>query len=89
MDKFSGQFSKNAAIVRTACHILRGDYDAPFVRDLPAGVDPCGEHGEFHTFCYNGPIFRQPVLFERGEKVYREYPVNEQQVSGFWYCDLV
>jgi uncharacterized protein (TIGR00290 family) len=64
------------------------NYDASFIKDLPAGVDPCGENGEFHTFCYNGPLFRHPVRFERGEKVYREYPVSEQQVSGFWYCDL-
>ncbi len=65
------------------------DYDESFLRDLPTGVDPCGENGEFHTFCYDGPIFRHPVPFERGEKVYREYPLSEQEVSGFWYCDLV
>ncbi len=65
------------------------DYDASFIRDLPAGVDPCGENGEFHTFCYDGPLFQHPVPFERGEKVYREYTVSEQVVSGFWYCDLV
>src|SRR5438093_7829568 len=32
-------------------------YDAAFLRDLPAHVDPCGERGEFHTFVYDGPIF--------------------------------
>lgn len=47
--------------------------DEQFLRDLPAHVDPCGENGEFHTFVYDGPLFRQPVAFERGEVVYRTY----------------
>ncbi len=45
--------------------------DAAFVRDLPVSVDPCGENGEYHSFVYDGPIFRQPVVFEIGEVVYR------------------
>ena len=45
--------------------------DEDFLRDLPAHVDPCGENGEFHTFVFDGPLFRQPVPFERGEVVYR------------------
>ena len=45
--------------------------DAGFFRDLPASVDPCGENGEYHTFVYDGPIFRRPVIFEVGETVYR------------------
>lgn len=36
-------------------------YDAQFLKDLPAGVDACGENGEFHTFVFNGPMFQQPV----------------------------
>ena len=42
-----------------------------FVADLPAHVDPCGENGEYHTFCFDGPIYSQPVAFDRGEVVYR------------------
>lgn len=38
-------------------------YDARFVADLPSGVDACGENGEFHTFVYDGPCFRQPVSY--------------------------
>jgi uncharacterized protein (TIGR00290 family) len=38
-------------------------YDAQFIQDLPAGVDACGENGEFHTFVYDGPCFRHPVEF--------------------------
>jgi uncharacterized protein (TIGR00290 family) len=54
--------------------------DQDFLADLPAGVDPCGENGEFHTFVFDGPNFRQPVGFSIGEIVCRD---------SFWFCDLV
>jgi uncharacterized protein (TIGR00290 family) len=55
-------------------------YDRELLADLPAGVDPCGENGEFHTFVYDGPIFSGPVGCETGEVVERE---------GFVFCDVV
>jgi uncharacterized protein (TIGR00290 family) len=42
------------------------DFDEAFLRDLPPGVDPCGENGEFHTFVHDGPGFARPVPFRRG-----------------------
>ncbi|HDZ86162.1 MAG TPA: ATP-binding protein, partial [Actinobacteria bacterium] len=57
------------------------DYDTDLLNDLPAGVDPCGENGEFHTFVYDGPIFKEPLGFERGEVVLRE--------KRFSFCDLL
>ncbi len=54
--------------------------DDSFFRDLPAGVDPCGENGEFHTFVFDGPIFRKPVPVRTGEIVERE---------SFIYRDLL
>lgn len=54
--------------------------DESFLRDLPPGVDPCGENGEFHTFVYEGPNFRSPVRFRVGEVVERD---------GFSFCDLL
>jgi len=54
--------------------------DTQFLHDLPEKIDPCGENGEFHTFAYAGPIFRQPIGFEVGEKVLRN--------DRFYYCDL-
>jgi uncharacterized protein (TIGR00290 family) len=54
--------------------------DESFFADLPPGVDPCGENGEFHTFVFDGPVFRTPVRFIPGEKVLRE---------GFYFCDLL
>ncbi|ASZ09974.1 diphthine--ammonia ligase [Chitinophaga pendula] len=47
--------------------------DETFLRDLPPGVDPCGENGEFHSFVFDGPLFRQPVPFQLGETVERTY----------------
>ena len=57
------------------------EYDDTLLRDLPAGVDPCGENGEFHTFVYAGPMFKTPIAFQRGEIVLRE--------GRFSYCDLL
>ena len=56
------------------------ELDRALLAELPAGVDPCGENGEFHTFVFDGPGFRSPIAFERGD-VRRE--------SSFAFCDLV
>lgn len=73
--------------------------DEDFINDLPDNVDPCGENGEFHTFCFDGPIFSKPVEFEIGETVFKAYKNPEncggsedeppKPEMGFWYCDLV
>lgn len=70
--------------------------DKDFIKHLPKGVDPCGENGEFHTFCYDGPIFKHPIDFSIGEKMYREYDTPKTKASssangktGFWFCDLI
>jgi len=54
-------------------------FDAGFLDDLPPGVDPCGERGEFHTFCCAGPMLREPVPVFAG-------PVEERE--GFAFADL-
>lgn len=46
--------------------------DHEFVEELPFGVDPCGENGEFHTFVFDGPLFRKPMKCRLGEVVFRE-----------------
>jgi uncharacterized protein (TIGR00290 family) len=65
--------------------------DSNFLNDLPTNVDPCGENGEFHSFVFDGPIFRFPLNFEKGEVVYRKYNADKinSQNTGFWYCDLL
>ncbi len=55
-----------------APEFLGREYDAAFLADLPAGVDPCGENGEFHSFVYAGPRFTRPVAFRRGRRVVRD-----------------
>ncbi len=72
--------------------------DNDFLKDLPKGVDPCGENGEFHTFVFDGPIFKTPVKFEVGEKVSRDFPApkkdedscgTSEESATFYYCDLI
>lgn len=48
------------------------DLDPALIGQLPAGVDPCGENGEFHTFAYAGPMFSYPIPIECGEHVSRD-----------------
>ena len=55
-------------------------YDDELLDALPAGIDPCGEYGEFHTFVYDGPIFKRPVTVSVGEIVIRD---------GRHYADLL
>ncbi|MDQ1097842.1 MULTISPECIES: diphthine--ammonia ligase [Chryseobacterium] len=69
--------------------------DQDFLKDLPDDVDPCGENGEFHTFTFDGPIFKNPVAFDIGETVRKTYPKpksHEDEESGeyvFWFSDLI
>lgn len=72
------------------------EIDHKFLEDLPEEVDPCGEYGEFHTFCYDGPIFKYPVKFIKGEQVFKSYKNPSSKYSndqnsqiGFWFQDLV
>jgi uncharacterized protein (TIGR00290 family) len=72
------------------------EIDRAFIKELPEGVDPCGENGEYHSFCYDGPLFKEPVGFKRGEKVFRPLELatddNGRDVpvtKGFWFCDLM
>ena len=55
-------------------------FDESLLRDLPPGVDPCGENGEFHSFAWDGPAFRHPVPVRVGEVVIRD---------GFAFADLL
>ena len=56
------------------------EFNKQFLADLPASTDPCGENGEFHTFVYDGPIFKRKILFKKGQIILRN--------KRFYYCDL-
>ena len=58
------------------------ELDTSFFDDLPPGVDPCGENGEFHTFAFDGPIFSRPVDFTLGEVVRRDSFVFRDLLPG-------
>ena len=55
-------------------------FDEALLADMPLGIDPCGERGEFHTFCYTGPMFAGPIPVKTGERVDRD---------GFCFCDVL
>ncbi len=61
-----------------------------FLDKLPENVDPCGEHGEFHTFVYNAPYFRSPIPIVKGEIVHRTYasPAGSLWDTGFYFMDV-
>ncbi len=65
------------------------------VASFPPGIDACGENGEFHTFVYDGPVFKHPISFRTGIKVLKEYTAPQDAASakvekvGFWYMDLL
>lgn len=56
-------------------------FDRQLLEDLPQGVDPCGENGKFHSFVFDGPLFRERVMLSRGEVTLRD--------GRFFYCDLL
>ena len=56
------------------------EFDEALLADLPPSADPCGENGEFHTFCYAGPMYAAPIAIRAGEKVERE---------GFQFMDIL
>ena len=55
-------------------------FDRDLLADLPPGVDPCAENGEFHTFASAGPMFARPIAVRTGEVVTRD---------GFVFCDVM
>ncbi|MGV3589647.1 MAG: diphthine--ammonia ligase [Adhaeribacter sp.] len=77
------------------------ELDASLLQDLPPQVDPAGENGEYHSFVYDGPLFKAPVNFTTGEIRMRDYApaadndsecgTNTTQAfdSRFWFCDLI
>ncbi|KQR67310.1 diphthine--ammonia ligase [Pedobacter sp. Leaf176] len=74
--------------------------DNDLINELPAEIDPCGENGEFHTFAFEGPVFKVKVVFQQGETVFRTYKkpsiegdtdnsnFGKEIETGFWYIDL-
>jgi len=84
-------------IVTTTADILDSSFigrhiDESFIADLPAGMDICGENGEYHTFCYDGDIFSYPVPYSLGEPEKRTYSFKQDDGSikeySYWFANL-
>jgi uncharacterized protein (TIGR00290 family) len=71
------------------------EIDEEFIKTLPPNIDPCGENGEYHTFCYAGPLFTKDIKFSKGEKIYKSLEIKLQDdtkptsTKGFWFCELL
>ncbi|GAB4261522.1 MAG: diphthine--ammonia ligase [Vicingaceae bacterium] len=63
------------------------DYSEAFLNQLPKDVDPCGENGEFHTFCYDGPVFSKEVVFKANGTTIKSYENNGTKYQ-FKFYDL-
>lgn len=71
--------------------------DHTFMRQLSPNVDPCGERGEFHTFVYDGPLFKKQIEMKRGEVVQQQYEFDVRAEDGtltrkkslFWFQELL
>ena len=87
-NELAREFVRSGFRARTVCidprvldrNFAGRELDESFFRDLPPNADPCGENGEFHTFVYDGPIFKRPVKCTAGEIVVRD---------SFIFCDLL
>lgn len=84
-------------IVTTTATALGSEYigrsiDRTLVESLPEGVDVCGENGEYHTFCYDGPLFTTPIAYELGEPFMQSFPVRledgTEQTFSYWFANL-
>ncbi len=62
------------------------------LNDLPEGVDPCGENGEYHTVVIDAPFFNEPIAVHKGEIVYKQYQASDQTDTawhtGFYFLDV-
>jgi uncharacterized protein (TIGR00290 family) len=72
-----------------------GLLDPDFLDTVPSSVDPCGENGEFHTFVFDGPLFREHIAIAKGEIVKKTYSYQKKESNGeikniessFWFQD--
>ncbi|MGD1846167.1 MAG: ATP-binding protein [Salibacteraceae bacterium] len=73
------------------CSFLGRELDLSFLEALPSNVDPCGENGEFHTYCFQAPFFKQSIPFVKGKTVIQEYPspIPGEPAVPFGFIDLL
>lgn len=96
MDEFIAS-GLQTIIVTTMSDILDESFigrhiDRDFIKALPKDMDVCGENGEYHTFCYDGGIFKRPVSYSLGEPLHMTYPVKLDDGTtkdySYWFANL-
>lgn len=84
-------------VVTTMADLLDKSYigkviDRSFVENIPENIDVCGENGEYHTFCFDGPIFKRPVSYILGTPFRYSHTVGmedgTEQTFNYWYADF-
>ena len=84
-------------IVTTMADLLDKEFigrrvDEQLLNDLPEEVDVCGENGEYHTFCFAGSIFKNPVSFDLGVPFKKSFPIKMEdgieKIYSYWFADL-
>ncbi len=66
------------------------DFSKEFLERLPNDVDPCGENGEFHSFCFEGPIYSKPIFIKVDEIIERTYDLDKEKglKSTYYFAEL-
>ncbi len=92
------QSGLKTVVVTTMANLLGKNYmgvniDSNFVEQLPKGIDICGENGEYHTFCYDGPIFNYTIPYQLGEPYVFSHEVGmdngTRQTYSYWFANIL
>lgn len=80
----------NAELIPESC--VGKDFDRDFLRQIAGKSDPCGENGEFHSFCYAGPIFKSPLAVQVERVLEKTYDIpletGEVQKKSYWFAEI-
>lgn len=96
MEEFLASGLKTVIVTTMAEHLgkeyIGRPLDREFLCSLPPDLDICGENGEYHTLCYDGPLFRYPVPFELGEPFLFSHEVGmedgSRQTFSYWFANI-
>ncbi len=69
-------------------HLLGKEITPGLIAEMAENTDPCGENGEFHTFCFDAPFFQQPIAYQLGKVVKKAYTHN-QTTQYFYFIDIL
>lgn len=96
MDEFLRSGLQTVIVTTTATQLgkeyIGKTIDSTLITSLPAEIDVCGENGEYHTLCYDGPLFQKNIHFQLGEPYKKEFPIKlddgTEQLFSYWFADI-